>query len=146
MALWSRLWGVLGQAERQEVIDAQLGVETFVNLCVAFSITSIAVGVSAIATSIRSSADWWGLVCSAVFAGFAVGSYDAAVFAFSGVSDSIIRCIDLYRVRVLLTFGLAAPKTFREEREMFEDLNALFAHATATAALDGRTLREVKIK
>lgn len=143
--LWTRLWGVLGQAERQEIANAQLRVEMLANMAVAFAAVAVLVAVGSVYRAVRVTGmalviDWWAVAFTLACLGLALAAYKSAVYAFGGVADGIIRLVDLHRVRVLMTFGLAPPETFEEERAMFRELNAFFSNAISTN-LDKRKLK-----
>jgi len=132
--LWTRLWGVLGQAERQEIANAQLRVEVLANMTVAFAATGAIATAASVYRAVRVAGaaiviDWWTVAFTAVCLALTAGSYRTAVYAFGGVADGIIRLIDLHRVRVLMTFGLAQPATFADERAMFKELAEFFGNA-----------------
>ena len=147
-ALWTRLWGVLGQAERQEIANAQLRVEMLANMTVAFAFVALLSAGTSIYRAVRVNStalviDWWTVLFAAVCVALTMASYRTAVYAFGGVADGITRLVDLHRVRVLTTFGLESPATFADERAMFGELRTLFANGDATA-LASRPLRKAK--
>lgn len=131
--LWTRLWGVLGQSERQEIANAQLRVEMLANMTVVFAAIAVITAAVSIyrAVSIAGTnlvVDVWSVAFASGAIALMIGSYRTTVHTFGGVADGIIRLVDLHRARVLTTFGLAQPATFAEERAMFRELNAFFAN------------------
>ena len=135
--LFTRLWGTLGQAERNDIANAQLTLESFANVTAALGLLTLTVAATSMARTIALlrggsgvDVDWWTLQFVAGGAALCYGAYSAAVFAFESVAENITRLIDLHRVRILTAFGFAPPQTFGEEQAIFRELHDFFTKGT----------------
>jgi len=130
--LLKRLVGVIPKEERQEIADAQLGVEVLVNLCVASAALCVAVLISTTPGTLRAlaSGSWVTdrhavlfIVASLVMT---AASHYGAVYASGALAESVTRLVDLHRLQVIRAMGLKSPRTSGEEWETFKALGKLF--------------------
>jgi hypothetical protein len=132
--LVQRLLGALPEADRKQIGDARLQVETLANLAASAVLLAAAVTVGSIAIGVRHVRAEGDLVLDPRTATFILVPallgwlfYRAAVLASGELSDRLVRAVDLHRLKLIEKLGFARPRDVREERELWGELAAFFA-------------------
>jgi hypothetical protein len=134
--IWDRLWWVLPKEAKSEVSDARLSLETLVNLALAMLIA----GLFLLLIEFKSCGLSFGLQgssCNGIrFAGFVIGAFVLARFAYSGATFAMealaIRTttlIDMYRLVMVKQLGFSV-KTVGDEVKLYRSLKGFFGQAT----------------
>ncbi|MEZ4415447.1 MAG: hypothetical protein R3E10_06805 [Gemmatimonadota bacterium] len=113
--LWTRLWGILPEGARKEVQEAQQAVDASINLMTALLVLGLWIGGAEVlewTTRLRGSVhvfDAWaaGLLLAALL--LARLLYLSALVALGGLGETMVRWIDLERIRLLTELGLPEP-------------------------------------
>jgi hypothetical protein len=116
--LLTRLRGVLPSEAKTALDSAQVIVQTHVNCAV--SMMLLALWVCAQPGWSQRTTKHLFFIIAALVGAFVF--YRAAVRSVAVVRDTIVRVVDLYRLRVITEAGYAAPATVTEEIEMFREL------------------------
>lgn len=125
--LWSRLWGVVPEEQRQEVHQSRLGVETMLNLVVVFAglavaaLTQEVIEGERLLGSSNAALDVAGLLFVSAPALLAFLSYKAAIFATRNLKEKMISLVDLHRLRWVRELGFS-PLNVQEELELLSEL------------------------
>jgi len=145
-----RLGGAMPEAERKEIGDARLQVETLVNLSAAMAALAAAVGLSAGLAALRNLRPVgpdllvratgfaldeplaWSLRIAAFVVAPALLAwlfYRAAVVSQGELAEKVVRAVDLHRLALATALGFERPETVGEEQELWAELASFFADA-----------------
>lgn len=134
VTIWDRLWWVLPAPARQEISDARLNVETLLNLSAVLLLCAIGIAAAALsALSSRLTPFLPEVTVGRVLLGvgaaiIAVACYRGTSFAVNALATKMMTLIDTNRLQLLAALGFA-PKTIRDEIELFRELRLFFDQA-----------------
>lgn len=129
--IWKRLWGILPEKTKREVIDAQMEVHQFLNLSFLALLLCLGIGVTRAVEVWRSaSIDWRAVVY--FLAGLIAwrAFYRAAIYSCGHLTETIVASVDLHRLRLVQAMGYAVPATVEEERILFQQLRVFWAQGS----------------
>lgn len=133
--VWPRLWNVINENEKKEVIQSKFQVELLINHMLGFLIVFILTIINSLLSILdiclfETNLSWWGIVLfSGLMLIFAGATYRGAVFAFYSFKEKTTSLIDLNRHVLLKKLGFT-PLTVGEEIELFKELHGFFVQAT----------------
>lgn len=138
--LWSRLFGILSAEEKKEVVNAQLSIETLINISVTGVFFCLLILVTANYNT--PSINWRKIEFFISSLIISIIAYQSTIYSFQSLTEKVMRLIDLNRLKLLVSLGYESPKTISEEIKAFEELKLFFVHAIPRDS--SRKLQEVK--
>lgn len=117
--VWPRLATLAPERYRVDLEEFRTDYEWLLGLSALTSISAVALGTY----SLVSLGPWWlFLICFAGGFGLAIAAYAAAVTAAAEYGEQLRVGVDLYRLSVLSSMGLALPKSLTAERRVWKQV------------------------
>lgn len=133
--MFSRLWWIIPDDAKKEVMHAKFQVELLLNLMASFALLALFVITNSVLLKINAAmvdsklSLIEGLVLFLLLLIFAVFVYRRALFGFLTLKDKTISLIDIHRHLLLKEMGYR-PADVKEETDLFRELHAFFVQAS----------------
>lgn len=140
--LMVRLRGLLDAHDRTEINRVREAATAYLNLCVAFVLVLVWVGLVEATEAVSFGAGGEpdpraiGLIVAAAVASYT--AYVAAVSTVDRLHDVLSQHVDLNRLRVLRALGYAAPTNLEEEKEALGALQSFYAQGWSLSPAPGK--------
>jgi hypothetical protein len=132
--IWSRLWWIISDGERKEVMHAKFQIELLLNHMAAFILLSLFIvinsllsvfGFSLITTDLSA---WEIIIYLIILLMLSITTYRGSAFAFLAFKEKTTSLIDLNRHMLLRKLGYT-PKNVKDEMELLNELHNFIVQA-----------------